>query len=89
MPEAKRLKDGRYQCQNCPKRFHAHPRSPVEPKFCSNQCRKEFHYNGGMSLLKFKDVMVKIADERILQLVRASSIKAEHRPAIKAEEARA
>jgi hypothetical protein len=79
MPEAKRLADGRYQCQNCPKRFHAHPRSPVEPKFCSNQCRKEFHYNGGMSLAKFKDAMVKIADERILAMILSGALRSEYR----------
>jgi hypothetical protein len=79
MPEAKRLADGRYQCQNCPKRFKAHPRSPVEPKFCSNQCRKEFHYNGGMSLAKFEDVMVKIADKRVKAMVKETALKPEAR----------
>jgi hypothetical protein len=40
-----------------------------------------------MSLLKFKDAMIKIADERILGMVKAGSLKADAR--VKAEEARA
>ena len=63
MIKAKRLADGRYECQNCLKKFTKHPRASIEPKFCSDPCRKEFHTTGGMSFRKLKDIVRRIVFE--------------------------
>ena len=65
--EPKKLADGRYECQNCLKRFtrNASIRSTHEPKFCNDNCRKEFHRNGGMSLRKVKGHVERFATNAI------------------------
>jgi len=55
MPEAKKLADGRFECQNCLRKFTKNPKTYIEPKFCQKSCCDEFHLNGGMSLRKLKD----------------------------------
>lgn len=51
---AHKLADGRYECQNCLKKFTKGPRTFIEPKFCKKKCCDEFHLNGGMSLKKLE-----------------------------------
>jgi hypothetical protein len=51
---AHKLADGRYECQNCLKKFTKNPRFRRDPKFCKKQCCDEFHLNGGMSLKKLE-----------------------------------
>jgi len=53
-----KLADGRYECQNCLKRFTPGERVTIEPKFCSDNCRKEFHTTGGVSLRKLKTLVI-------------------------------
>jgi hypothetical protein len=74
---AKRLADGRYECQNCLKRFtrSASKKSTIEPKFCGDPCRKEWHKTGALSLRKIKAFVTRCVREEYA--------------AIKAEEARA
>jgi len=77
MVTAKRLADGRYECQNCLKRFKRSEskKSTIEPKFCGDNCRKEFHKTGALSLRKIQAFVKKWVREEWA--------------AIKAEEARA
>ena len=71
-PKPVKLADGRFVCQNCLKKFTAHPKSKenprgyiTEPKFCKTLCRVQFHGNGGLSFKKFESRILKITDERI------------------------
>lgn len=59
MPKPHKLADGRYECQNCLRKFtkNPSPKAVHEPKFCGDACRKEFHANGGMSLKRLTDVI--------------------------------
>lgn len=65
MVRAKKLADGRYECQNCLKKFTRNEKATIEPKFCGDPCRKEFHTSGGMSLRKLKDLIEQQVDQRI------------------------
>jgi hypothetical protein len=47
-----KLADGRYECQNCLKKFTKPERTYKEVCFCCDNCRKNFHANGGLSLKK-------------------------------------
>lgn len=60
-----KLADGRYECQNCLKKFtkNPSPKAVVEPKFCSDNCRKVFHTTGGMSYRKLKHIVRRIVNE--------------------------
>lgn len=49
-----KLADGRYECQNCLKKFTKHPKYFHEPSFCCDNCRKNFHANGGFNLKKIE-----------------------------------
>lgn len=56
MAKPHKLADGRYECQNCLRKFprSKSPKAVIEPKFCGDPCRKEFHATGGMSLKKLE-----------------------------------
>jgi hypothetical protein len=75
MPVAHKLKDGRYECQNCLAKFTKNAKTYKDPLFCSDVCRKEFHYQGGMSLKRL--------EHKVRQWMR------DEWNAIKSEEARA
>jgi hypothetical protein len=75
MAKPHKLKDGRYECQNCLGKFTKNEHTYKEPLFCSDRCRKEFHAQGGMSLKRL--------ESKVRRWVRDESA------AIKAEEARA
>jgi hypothetical protein len=47
-----KLADGRYECQNCLRKFTKNERTYKDPSFCQDSCRKNFHANGGLSLKK-------------------------------------
>lgn len=64
MVKPHRLADGRYECQNCLRKFTKHAKATVEPKFCTDNCRKEFHTTGGMSLRKLRDLIEREVDKR-------------------------
>lgn len=64
---AHKLADGRYECQNCLKKFSKNPRATIEPKFCKDECRKEFHKAGGMSYRKLKDMVRRIVSEMLAE----------------------
>jgi len=50
MAKPHKLKDGRFECQNCLGKFTRNAQTYIEPLFCSDRCRKEFHAQGGLSL---------------------------------------
>jgi hypothetical protein len=75
MAKAHKLADGRYECQNCLRKFSKTPHTYKDPLFCSNPCRYEFHHQGGISLKRI--------ESKVKRWVR------EEWAAIKAEEARA
>jgi len=54
MAKPHKLKDGRYECQNCLAKFTRNAYTFKDPLFCSNRCRKEFHAQGGMSLKRLE-----------------------------------
>ncbi len=54
MAKPHKLKDGRYECQNCLGKFTRNKNTYIEPLFCSDPCRKEFHATGGMSLKRIE-----------------------------------
>lgn len=48
----------RMQCDNCPQKFQPKRRYlPTEKRFCSDNCRKEYHKRGG-SFSKLKPVII-------------------------------
>lgn len=51
---AHKLADGRYECQNCLRKFSKNPKYTQDPKFCQKACCDEFHLNGGFSLKKME-----------------------------------
>lgn len=59
-----KLADGRYECQNCMRKFTRNKKATIEPKFCGDNCRKEFHTTGGMSLRKLRDLIEREVDKR-------------------------
>lgn len=74
MIKPKKLADGRWECQNCLKKFTRYPRDKEhkggyvpgkEPKFCSDRCRKEFHRGGGMSFRKLRHQVERWVDARL------------------------
>lgn len=74
MIKPKQLADGRWECQNCLGKFTSHRRTPenrkgwtTEPKFCSDNCRKEFHASGAMSYRKLKDMVRRIVSEMLTE----------------------
>lgn len=72
MVKAHKLADGRFECQNCLKKFSRNKKTYIDPKFCSDDCRKEFHYNGGFSLKRIESkVRQWVRDE--LRLVKEES----------------
>lgn len=54
MAKPHKLADGRYECQNCLKKFTKNEWTFKDPIFHSDKCRKEFHANSGMSLKKLE-----------------------------------
>ena len=65
MTRPQRLADGRYVCQNCLRKFTKNPKATIEPKFCGDNCRKEFHTTGGMSLRKLRDYIETEVDRHV------------------------
>ena len=63
-----KLADGRYECQNCLRKFTRNEYTFKEPKFCKDKCRKEFHANSGISLKKI--------ETRVRQWVRDELVQA-------------
>ncbi len=74
MAKPHKLADGRYECQNCLRKFTRNANTYIDPLFCSDPCRKEFHQHG---------LSLKRLDSKVRQIVRNELA------AIKAEEARA
>jgi len=65
MPEVHKLADGRYECQNCLRKFTKNPKAKVEPKFCKKKCCDEFHAHGGMSLKRLDDKVRRIVRDEL------------------------
>ncbi len=54
MAKSHKLADGRYECQNCLRKFTKNAQTYIEPIFCQDACRKEFNHQGGMSLKRLE-----------------------------------
>lgn len=54
MAKPHKLADGRYECQNCLRKFSKNEKTYIDPVFCQDKCRKEFHFQGGMSLKRLE-----------------------------------
>jgi hypothetical protein len=73
MAKPHKLADGRYECQNCLRKFTKNAQTYKDPIFCQDACRKEFHYQGGMSTKRLETkVRQWIRDElKIIEMERA------------------
>jgi hypothetical protein len=67
MARPHKLKDGRFECQNCLGKFSKKPGCYIDPMFCSNSCRYQFHSTGGMSLKRFESKVQKWAEKFIAE----------------------
>lgn len=72
---AHKLADGRYECQNCLKKFTKNPLFRRDPKFCQKKCCDEFHLNGGMSLKKLEHKIRTIVRDE-LRVIREEGARA-------------
>lgn len=64
MAKPHKLADGRYECQNCLRKFTKNEYTFKDPLFCSDRCRKEFHAQGGLSLKRLESkVRIWVRDE--------------------------
>ncbi len=67
MAKPHKLKDGRFECQNCLRKFNKNAKTYIDPLFCSDPCRKEFHAQGGMSLKRLETKVRQWVRDEMLQ----------------------
>jgi ribosomal protein L37AE/L43A len=65
MAKPHKLADGRYECQNCLRKFTKNAKTYKDPLFCCNTCRYEFHHQGGQSLKRLESTIRRIVRDEL------------------------